>query len=85
MVFQELISAALMGEYGGEKISIIIYGATLVLAGLAFNAIWVYVSTNYRLIDQRVDPKIIKLGSKVVIAAPIIYLIAVITAFINPL
>ncbi len=77
--------AALMGEYGKEQISIIIYGGTLVLAGLAFKLLWMYASYNHRLIDKNLDPSIIAIGSKAILVAPLVYGIAIGVSFINPL
>ncbi len=77
--------AALLGEYGQEQTAIIIYGTTLFLAGISFEFLWVYASHNYRLIDKNLDSQRIARATKIVLIAPIIYLLAIIASFINPL
>lgn len=74
---------ALIGQYHRDKISLIVYGATLTLAGLAFGAMWLYASHEHRLITANLPDRIIRLGRRVVFMAPLVYAAAVLISFFN--
>ncbi len=76
--------AALLGEYGADTVASVIYGATLVVMGLAFALIWQYASQNRRLVEANLPDRIITLGRRVVLTAPLLYLVAVVLALISP-
>ncbi len=76
--------AALIGEYGSSRVAVILYGGTLVVAGLLFEFIWFYASTGHRLVDKQLDEKLIRKASKIVLVAPVVYTIAILFSFINP-
>jgi len=76
--------AALLGEYGTDTAASVIYGSTLVAMGLAFSGIWKYASYKNRLVEPNLPPRIIHVASWVVLAVPLLYLVAVGLAFINP-
>ena len=77
--------AALLGQYGADRTAVIVYGATLMAAGLMIEAIWLYASAGRRLISPTLDPALIRMATGIVLAGPIVYLIAVALAFVNPL
>ncbi|PIT92226.1 MAG: DUF1211 domain-containing protein [Candidatus Harrisonbacteria bacterium CG10_big_fil_rev_8_21_14_0_10_42_17] len=77
--------AALIGEYAPEKISVILYGATLCFTGIVFAFIWLHASRNYHLINPKMPDDIVHLAKKTVWLAPLVYAIAVFFAFFAPL
>lgn len=90
LVFLLMISflpfpVALIGQYSRDMTAIILYGSTLFLAGFFFALIWLYATREHRLVAKDLDPKIITLGMKVILLAPITYGIALLLAPINPL
>ena len=76
--------AALLGQYARSQVAVVAYGATLVLAGLAFVVTWLYASSGHRLIDPKLDPATIRLGTTAVFIAPIVYGIATLLSFVHP-
>lgn len=76
--------AALIGQYGAEKYSLILYGLTIICVGIVFSVLWVYASRNFRLIDKTMDKRLVKKASIIIAAAPIVYVIAILIAFYNP-
>lgn len=76
--------AALLGDYGASKYAVILYGLNLVLVGITYVSVWIYSSRNYRLIDKKVSPEMIKRGTYIIAAAPITYFIAIVIAHFNP-
>ncbi len=76
--------AALLGEYGTDTVASVTYGLTLVVMGLAFSGMWKYASYKNRLVEPNLPPRIVHVASWVVLTAPLLYLVAVGLAFINP-
>ncbi len=77
--------AALLGTYTIDRVPTLLYGITLFAASLVFNLIWLHASYQKHLVDKNLDQKIISLASRLILVAPIVYLIAVLLAFYNPL
>jgi len=75
----------LLGKYAPEMTSVILYGATLMLAGIFFTSIWYYATKDRLLVDKSLSDIIVKKGMMVVITAPITYALAILLALINPL
>jgi uncharacterized membrane protein len=70
-------STALLGEYGDQQISVIIYGINLLVAAFWYNVKWWYASRNHLLIDKNSDPNIIRAITRRHLIAPIMYSIAI--------
>lgn len=85
LLFVSLIpfSAALLGRYGSEPVSIIVYALNLTLAGLVFGFGWRY-ATKHGLLDAQLDPKFVRFAQKHIMVAPVMYLFAIIASFFNP-
>ena len=77
--------AALIGEYAPDRAAVMLYGVTLMVAGMLFSLTWQYASHERRLVDARVPEHIVRLARKVVWAAPVVYAVAVAAAFFAPL
>lgn len=52
--------AAMIGEHGHYRISLIFYAATLGCAGLADLLIWVYATHRRRLVDADLDSRAVR-------------------------
>ena len=74
----------LLGRYAPEMTSVILYGTTLMFAGVLFTSIWYYATKNKQLVDKSLSHSVIKNGMTVVLTAPVTYAVAVLLAFINP-
>ncbi len=76
--------AALLGQYGTTQAAIIVYAATLIVAGQLFNGLWRYATRHHRLVDPNLSDRVIRLVKKIISVAPVIYLAAIGLSFINP-
>jgi len=77
-------AAGLIGQYGDNRTAELIYGSTLIAAGLVLRLLWGYASGNHRLVDKDLSEKLIHLANKLILAAPAVYIIALALAFIRP-
>lgn len=78
-------AAALIGEYRTEQAAVALYGGLLFVTGLIFYLLWAYASYQHRLIRPAMPRELVILGHKAVLIAPVVYLIAGLVAFVNPL
>ncbi|MBA2285433.1 MAG: DUF1211 domain-containing protein [Ktedonobacteraceae bacterium] len=74
---------ALLGQYSDQRTSIIIYTGTLVITGLVLQSLWWYVTNNYRLVDDEIDPQLVKKATRRNLMAPLIYLLAIGISFLK--
>lgn len=76
-------ATALLGQYPGYRASILIYGSTLIVTGLALQLLWSYATVHHRLVDKNIDPQLVRRATRRNVMAPGIYLLAVLTSFLN--
>jgi uncharacterized membrane protein len=74
---------ALLGQYPELQFSIIIYGSTLVITGIALQLLWWYATSGHRLVDKDIDPYLVLKATQRNLAAPCIYLLAVAISFFS--
>jgi uncharacterized membrane protein len=74
-------STSLVGEYGDQQISVVIYGINIVVAAFWMNMQWWYATKDHHLVDSDLDPTIITTMSRHLLVGPITYLIAVVLSF----
>lgn len=73
----------LVVQYGGERWSVIIYAATLVLAGVILDLIWWYATRERRLVNWEMEDDFVVYVHRRVLMAPALYLIAIGVSFIS--
>lgn len=74
---------ALLSEYPNQRITIIAYASTLVMAGIAMDVMWWYAST-YRLLDEtQEDKNFIAFVHRRNLIAPLAYLFAIAVSFVS--
>ena len=50
-------STSLLGQYGNQQISVIVYGSNIIITGFYFNNLeWWYATKNRSLVDSDLDP-----------------------------
>jgi uncharacterized membrane protein len=76
-------STTLIGEYGDQQISVIIYGINISVVGFWEYVRWWYATKDHHLGDSDLDPTFITIMSRRFLLAPIIYLIAVAISFVS--
>ncbi len=74
---------ALVIHYNDQLISYIIYCTVLIMAGLSANLLWLYASKDGRLLGEHVTRDAIAITNRRLVLVPIVYLLALLTAFIN--
>lgn len=72
---------ALVIRYSQAQIAVIVYAATLALAGLTLDLMWWYASHNRRLVSEDIDPNFVTFVHRRVLMAPLLYLLAIGVSF----
>ena len=60
----------------------VIYGATLAVAGLLFDLMRWYATYQHRLVDKDLHPQVIRTARRRNLTGPLIYLLGIIVSFI---
>ena len=76
-------STALVGAYGEQQISVIIYGINIIIVLVWSYLQWKYVTKEHHLVDNDLDPKFITKMSRRSIVGMVLYAIATATSFLN--
>jgi uncharacterized membrane protein len=76
-------STALLGRYHDNHFAILLYGANLILVGLALQTLWTYATTNHRLVDASLEAQTIRLGTVRLMAVPLIGALSMVITFVN--
>ncbi len=76
-------SAALLGEYGQNQLSVAIYGANLIVAGLVLYLHWWYGVKTHHLTDAHVEPTLNRTITRRILTPPAVYLLAIILSFVS--
>jgi uncharacterized membrane protein len=77
----------LVAEYlrhDGARAAAVLYGITLTLTAVMFNAIWFYAARGKRLLRADADEHTVRGISKTFVLGPWIYLVATLIAALNP-
>jgi uncharacterized membrane protein len=64
-------STALLGEYGDQQISVIIYGINIIIAGSWVNLTWWYATKDHRLVDNDLDSEFVRMMSRRLLVGPL--------------
>jgi uncharacterized membrane protein len=76
-------SAALLGRYPSQRIAVIVYGANLIVVGLALYLIWWYATSRRRLVDPDLDAVRIGIATRRILMGPVAYLLAIVLAVVS--
>jgi uncharacterized membrane protein len=74
-------STSLLGRYGDQQISVIIYGTNIIIIGFWNSLQWWYATKKHRLVENDLDPAFIKTMARRYFLVPVFYLIAVVISF----
>jgi len=77
--------AGLLGQYSGQRISLITYASSLILTNLMLSLLWWYATSNHRLVDQDIDPHFVRTVNRRNMTAPLVYLVSIGLSFLSPL
>ena len=76
-------STDLIGEYGDQPISEIIYGINIIIVLIWGNLQWKHATKGHRLVDSDLDPNFIAKMSRRIIVGPILYMLAIAVSFLS--
>jgi uncharacterized membrane protein len=76
-------SAALLGRYWQQQIAVVIYGLNLIVVGLVIYLHWWYATRDHRLVDQAIDPRVVRLATRRILTSPVIYLGAIALSWLD--
>jgi uncharacterized membrane protein len=85
LMFVALIpfSTSLLGNYGTEQLSIVIYASNVLLALIMRLIIWIYATGKYRLVDSDINPRWVKRDKLISIGILLIFMLVIGVSFIN--
>jgi uncharacterized membrane protein len=72
-------------QYLQEQVAVVVYAATLVLAGLTLDLMWWYATHNHRLVHESLSQDLIAFVHRRVLIAPALYLVAIAVSFASVL
>lgn len=76
-------SSSLLGEYGGEQISVVLYAANMAVAGLTLSWLWWYAQNNPHLVAPDVDPRLVQYNNLRAMIVPLVFLLSIGVSFLN--
>ena len=81
--FPTAVMANAFSEGAGEKVAVVLYGATLVVGGVFFNAVWEYARWNHRLLGADISPEEARAVARRFLLGPVLYLFGTILGALN--
>jgi uncharacterized membrane protein len=76
-------STALFGSYGTEQLALVIYAINIILASLMRFIIWIYATGKYRLVDNNINPSLLKWDRLISFGLLFIFMLMIGVSFIN--
>src|SRR5688572_11498417 len=77
-------SAGMLGQHGDQQLSVLLYGANLILVALTHFATWRYATRLHRLVDEAIELSIEQLGTRLSLIPLAGYIAAMLVSFIHP-
>ena len=79
---------ALLAEYlpttGDHRtIAVAVYAGTLAVTAIFFTLLWLYAAGNYRLVDRRTDPSVLRAMTRRFVLGMLLYVVAFALAFVS--
>ncbi|HTK07750.1 MAG TPA: TMEM175 family protein [Ktedonobacteraceae bacterium] len=72
-----------IGSYGSSPVAVAFYAPVVILTGLLLWAIWVYATTNHRLVDRDLNPDLIRYYTITFLLSPVVFLLSIPVIYIN--
>lgn len=74
---------SLIGQYPGQQLPVIIYSSTLAVTGVVSQLLWWYATSEHRLVDSDINPRVVSLITKRNLAPVLIYLLSIGISFFS--
>ncbi|MBN1405114.1 MAG: DUF1211 domain-containing protein [Candidatus Omnitrophica bacterium] len=78
------VSAALVGDYGHVFTAAFLFETNLFFTGMFFYVHWKYATRKFKLVDQDIDPSVVKFYNKRCLIIPFVSVISMIVSLFNP-
>ncbi len=75
--------ASLLGEYGDQQLTVVVYAAILAAARLLLTAIWWHAASGHRLVSPDLDPREIRLSHVRGLAISSLFLLSILVSFVD--
>ncbi|MFN8452079.1 MAG: TMEM175 family protein [Anaerolineae bacterium] len=76
-------SAGVFSRYGQDRVSIMVYNANLILAGLILFVHWWYATRDNHLLSHEIEPQVRHLVYRRILTPPVLYLVAIVVSLVN--
>ena len=73
----------LKAAYREDELAMVLYGSAQLICGLSLLVIWLYATTNYRLVDAKIPPKVVQGMTRRVLIIPVFSSLAIGCSFIS--
>ena len=77
-------STSLAGDYSREPLAEVFFGFNIFMLGMFLILNWSYATNHHRLVDPNLDPQSIASGTKPRMVAPLVAVLAIGLAFVDP-
>ncbi len=74
---------AILGLYGKQRISVILYCATLMIAAVALYILWIYASLVEKLLYSGVPPRVVRVVGRRILGGCLLYGVALGLSFVS--
>lgn len=78
------VLAAAFRSGDGQRAAVVLYGATLVVGGVFFNAVWEYARRGHRLLDSTIDPPAARAIARRFLLGPVLYAVGTALGALEP-
>jgi len=77
-------STGLLGQFPDDRTALAIYGLNLIMVGGCLYAHWSYAVRNYRLVEEHIDPEVVRLAKYRIAMGPAASILAICASFVSP-
>lgn len=74
---------SLIGQYAHQQLTVIIYSSTLGVTGLVSQLLWWYATSDHRLVDSDINPRVVSLITRRNLTPVFIYLLSIGVSFFS--
>lgn len=78
-----LLAEYLPGTGDHRTTAVAVYTGTLAVTAIFFTLLWTYAAGNYRLVDRRLEPSVLRAMTRRYVVGPLLYLAAFALAFVS--
>jgi len=77
-------STGLLGQFPEDRTAVGVYGLNLIMVGGFLYAHWSYAARNYQLVEEHIDPEVVRLANYRIAMGPAASILAICASFVSP-